>query len=576
MKKFSHQSDIFELSKNRRRVVLSLLLLLFLMLFSRALYLQQIKKDFLQNKGDGFSVRNEILHSYRGKIYDRNNKLLAVSSPTYDIGLSISNNITNENIRDIATILKINEKNLRQKIKNKNKGFIYIKRSVSPESAKKISELKIAGLNLDKQYRRFYPNRESAAHIIGKTNLDGIGHEGLEKQWDSILTGEKGHKKVVIDGGRRIIDDLHDFKLPKNGSDVFTTIDSRLQHTAYESLKKYIERYEAKSGSAVLIDAKNGDILVMTNYPSYNPNASVTNLDAMRNRSVTDTFEPGSTLKPISVAYALEKKKVGINEIINTNNGLLKVGQTYIRDDHPENELTIKDVIKTSSNVGAAIIGTRLSPKELWGAYDKLGFGKKIHSQIPGEVTGKLRTYTSWRDIDHSRMPYGYGVSVNLLQLTQAYTIFANDGVVLKPKLYTSEEIKVGEKVISQNVAKKMRSFMQSVVEEDGGTGGKAKIPGYTVAGKTGTAKKVINGQYVNQYVASFVGIAPSNNPKFILAVMIDDPSKDSYYGGTVAAPVFKDIMKDALKLYDVPYDKELNENLMNNMVKPQTGDAKL
>ena len=187
MKKFSHQSDIFELSKNRRRVVLSLLLLLFLMLFSRTLYLQQIKKDFLQNKGDGFSVRNEILHSYRGKIYDRNNKLLAVSSPTYDIGLSISNNITNENIRDIATILKINEKNLRQKIKNKNKGFIYIKRSVSPESAKKISELKIAGLNLDKQYRRFYPNRESAAHIIGKTNLDGIGHEGLEKQWDFIL-----------------------------------------------------------------------------------------------------------------------------------------------------------------------------------------------------------------------------------------------------------------------------------------------------------------------------------------------------------------------------------------------------
>ncbi len=576
MKKFSHQSDIFELSKNRRRVVLSLILLLFLMLFSRALYLQQIKKDFLQNKGDGFSVRNEILHSYRGKIYDRNHKLLAVSSPTYDVGLVITNNITNENILDIATILKINEKNLQQKIKNKNKGFIYIKRSVSPESAKKLSELKIAGLNLDKQYRRFYPNRESAAHIIGKTNLDGIGNEGLEKQWDSILTGEKGHKKVVIDGGRRIIDDLHDFKLPKNGSDIFTTIDSRLQHTAYESLKKYIERYEARSGSAVLVDAKNGDILVMANYPSYNPNASVTNLDAMRNRSVTDTFEPGSTLKPISIAYALEKKKVGTNEIINTNNGLLKVGRSYIRDDHPENELTIKDVIKTSSNVGASIIGTRLTPKELWGAYDKLGFGKKIHSQIPGEVSGKLRTYTSWRDIDHSRMPYGYGLSVNLLQLTQAYTIFANDGVVLKPRLYANEEIKVGEKVISPNVSKKMRAFMQAVVEEDGGTGGKAKIPGYTVAGKTGTAKKVINGQYVNQYVASFVGMAPSINPKFILAVMIDDPSKDSYYGGTVAAPVFKDIMKDALKLYDVPYDKELNENLMNKMVKPQTGDAKL
>jgi len=388
MKQFSHQSDIFELSKTRRRVVLAVVLILFSMLFLRALYLQQVQQEFLQLKGDGFSVRKEVLYSYRGKIYDRNNKLLAVSSPTYDVGISIKENPDLSKIKEIANLLDINQQELINKIKKKDKGFIYIKRSISPEKAKKLTDLKLTGLNLEKKYRRFYPNRESAAHIVGKTNIDGVGNEGLEKLWDKTLTGEIGHKKVLVDGGKRIIDDLQDFKLPINGSDIHTTIDNRLQHTTYETLRKYIERYEAVAGSAILMDAKTGEIIAMTNYPSYNPNSSITNLDAMRNRAVTDTFEPGSTLKPISVAYAMERKKVKTNEIIHTNNGLLKVGRTFIRDDHPENELTIKDVIKTSSNVGASIIGTRLEPKELWGVYDKLGFGKKANIGLPGETSG--------------------------------------------------------------------------------------------------------------------------------------------------------------------------------------------
>ncbi|MGA1000525.1 MAG: peptidoglycan D,D-transpeptidase FtsI family protein, partial [Methylophilaceae bacterium] len=434
MKQFSHQSDIFELSKIRRRTVLAVVLILFSMLFSRALYLQQIQKEFLQSKGDGFSVRKEVLHSYRGKIYDRNNKLLAVSSPTYDVGISIKDNPDLPKIKEIAKLLDINQQELINKIKKKDKGFIYIKRSISPEKAKKLTDLKLTGLNLEKKYRRFYPNRESAAHIVGKTNIDGVGNEGLEKLWDKTLTGEIGHKKVLVDGGKRIIDDLQDFKLPINGSDIHTTIDSRLQHAAFEALKKYIERYEALAGSAILMDAKTGEIIAMTNYPSYNPNSSITNLDAMRNRAVTDTFEPGSTLKPISVAYAMERKKVKTNEIIHTNNGLLKVGRTFIRDDHPEDELTIKDVIKTSSNVGASIIGTRLEPKELWGVYDKLGFGKKANIGLPGETSGRLSNFSLWRETDHSRMPYGYGVSVNLLQLTQAYSIFANEGLIVHPR----------------------------------------------------------------------------------------------------------------------------------------------
>jgi len=563
MKQFNHQSDIFELSKIRRRVVLAGLLILFISLFSRALYLQQIKKEFLQSKGNNFSIRNEILHSYRGKIYDRNNKLLAVSSPTFDVGINLSFKNDDKNIRVLAELLEIDSSQLIEKVNSKSKGFSYIKRSVSPEKAKKISSLGLKGLSMEKKYRRFYPNRESAAHIIGKTDLDGIGNEGLEKQWDSFLKGEMGHKKVLVDGGKRIIDDLQDFKLPKDGSDIHTTIDGRLQHSAYEALKKYVQRYDADAGSAIMIDAKTGDILLMTNYPSYNPNSSIKNLETMRNRVVTDTFEPGSTMKPLSIAYAMDSKKVKENEIIQTNNGLLKVGRSFIRDDHPHDEMTLKEVVKYSSNVGAAQIGVRLSPKELWGFYDKVGFGKKINIGIPGEVGGRLRNYASWRESEHARMPFGYGMSINLLQLASAYSVFANDGIHITPKLYLNKKPEIGDKILTPKTSNTMKNFMVSVVEEDGGTGFKARIPGYTVAGKTGTARKVVEGNYVKEYVASFVGIAPSTNPKFIMAVMIDNPRVDSYYGGTVAGPVFKDTMKDALKLYDIPHDKDIKENLL-------------
>jgi cell division protein FtsI (penicillin-binding protein 3) len=590
MKQFSHQSDIFELSKNRRRVVLSLILLLFLMLFSRALYLQQIKKDFLQNKGDGFSVKNEVLQSYRGKIYDRNNNLLAVSSPTFDIGLSISHklpkkhndqiadNLSKENISEISKTLKIDEKLLLKKIENKKKGYIYIQKSVSPETAKKLTVMRIPVLNFEKKYTRYYPNREASAHIVGKTDLNGVeGTEGLERQWDSILREEKGHKKVVVDGVKRVIDDLNDFKLPKNGSDILTTIDNRLQHIAYEALKKYIDRYEANSGSAILIDAKNGDILVMTNYPSYNPNGVVKSYDSMRNRAITDVFEPGSTLKPISVAYAMEKKKVKHNEIIDTKDGFIRVGGRVIKDDHPQDQMSVKEIIQKSSNVGATKIGQRLESKDLWGLYNKLGFGAKINVGMPGESNGRLPEYSNWKEIDHATLTYGYGVNMNLLQLVKAYTVFANDGLMIKPKLYKNDNFVETERVLSSSTSKIMKDFMKSVVEEEEGTGTKARIPGYTVAGKTGTARKYHNGEYSKDYFASFIGMSPSSDPRFIAAVIVDTSTKKSFYGGTVAGPIFKDVMKNALKLYDVPYDKEINENLMNNkVVKPKVDDVQL
>lgn len=589
MKKFSHQSDIFELSKFRRRLVLISLLFFLITLFGRALYLQQFQKNMLQNYGDSFIIKNEVLHSNRGKITDRNNHLLAVNSPTYDVGISLSvnnnlNKLANKELKNklekLASILQINKDQLISKIESKSKGFMYIKRGISPLKEQRLSKLNLNGLVLDKKYQRFYPEKEYSAHVVGHTNRDGVGNEGLEKKWDSTLKAEKGHKKVLVDGNKRIIDDLQDFKIPKNGADIALTLDKRLQHSAYESLTKYIKRYEAQSGSVILLDAKNGDILAMTNYPSYNPNlnskTSKKDLDHMRNRSITDSFEPGSTMKPISIAFALEQNKVTANEIIDTNNGLMKVGRREIKDAHPSKELSVQDIVKVSSNVGASKIGSRLSKKELWSIYNKFGFGKKINIGMPGESAGKLHMHDMWADADHATLPYGYGLSVNLLQLAQAYTVFANEGRMVVPKIYLDQKPNIGERVLSKKTSNQMKLFMQSVVEDEDGTGTKARIPGYSVAGKTGTAKKVINGVYEKEYVASFVGMAPSSNPKFIMAVMIDKPQGESYYGGTVAGPVFKEVMKDALKLYDIPYDRKVNKKPTNKNSQKIIEDAKL
>ena len=314
----------------------------------------------------------------------------------------------------------------------------------------------------------------------------------------------------------------------------------------------------------------------MTNYPSYNPNGVVKSYDSMRNRAITDLFEPGSTLKPISVAYAMEKKKVKHNEIIDTKDGFTKVGGRVIKDDHPQDQMSVKEIIQKSSNVGATKIGRRLESKELWGLYNKLGFGVKINVGMPGESNGHLSDYSNWKEIDHATLTYGYGVNMNLLQLVKAYTVFANNGLMIKPKLYKNDNFVETERVLGASTSKIMKDFMKSVVEEEEGTGTKARIPGYTVAGKTGTARKYDNGEYSKDYFASFIGMSPSSEPRFIAAVIVDTSTKKSFYGGTVAGPIFKDVMKNALKLYDVPYDKEINENLMNKVVKPKVDDVQL
>ena len=562
MKQFNHQSDIFELSSVRRRILLSIFVVMFVGLFFKAGYLLYDEKENLQNRGNNLSVRNEILQSYRGKIFDRNNELLAVSILSYDLGINKYRDIKNEGQKyeQLAKILNIPKKEIIQ-IENNNKNkFFYLKRTIPAEQAKEINSLKISGVVLEKNYKRFYPARESAAHIIGRMNIDGKGSEGLEKQFDNLLSGEQGYKKVLVDGKKRIVDDLSDIKLAKDGADIQITIDRRLQHQTYQALMNQVEKHDADSGSAVLIDAKSGEILAMTNYPSYNPNSSVKNYEFMKNRVLLDVFEPGSTMKPFALSAALETKKLDHNEVIFTPGGFIEVSGKKIRDDHPHESYSVREVIKYSSNVGASKIGYRVEPEKLWSYYDKLGFGKKIDIKLPGESSGFLRTYDKWMESDHYRINYGYSINVNVLQLAQAYSVFANNGNMIKPKLIRDNNESKSEKVFSEKTTNLILGDLVSVVHEKGGTGNGIKIPGYVVAGKTGTAHKYLNGSYDAGYYSSFVGLAPAKNPKFIMAVVIDNPKAISHYGGIVAGPVFKMVIKDALKLYDIPNDEDLSK----------------
>lgn len=561
MKQFNHQSDIFELSAIRRRILLSVFVLTFIGLFFKAVYLLHAEKENLQKRGNNLSVRNEVLQSYRGKIYDRNNELLAVSILSFDLGINKYRDINKESEKyeQLARILNIPKKEISRIEKNNQNKFFYLKRTISAEQAKEISNLKITGIVLEKNYKRFYPGRESAAHIIGRMNIDGKGSEGLEKQFDNLLSGEQGYKKVLVDGKKRIVDDLKDIKLAKDGSDIKITIDRRLQHQTYQALMSQVEKHDADSGSAVLIDAKSGEILAMSNYPSYNPNASVKNFEFMKNRVLVDVFEPGSTMKPFAISAALELKKLDHNEIIPTPGGFIEVSGKKIRDDHPHDSYSVREVIKYSSNVGASKIGYRVEPEKLWSFYDKLGFGKKVNVNLPGETSGFLRAYNRWMESDHYRINYGYSINVNVLQLAQAYTVFANSGSIIKPKLIIDNNTATkSEKVFSDKTANLILGDLVSVVHEKGGTGNVIKIPGYVIAGKTGTAHKYVNGSYDRGYYSSFVGLAPAKDPKFIMAVVIDNPKAISHYGGAVAGPVFKTVIKDALKLYDIPNDENL------------------
>jgi cell division protein FtsI (penicillin-binding protein 3) len=400
------------------------------------------------------------------------------------------------------------------------------------------------------------------AHLLGFTDVDDNGQEGMELMLQAKLSGKAGSERVIKDRRGHTVEDVASIRAPKPGGDLALSLDSKMQYIAYREIKLVVEQHHAKAGAIVVLDAKSGEVLALANWPSYNPNnrANV-DLKAMRNHAVTDQFEPGSTMKPFTVATALEAGKVTPQTVINTEHGVYTVGGRKIHDSHPEAFLTVSQVIQKSSNVGASKIALSLPPETFWRSLSEVGFGAQTGSAFPGEAAGKLRDYKKWQPIEQATMSYGNGIAVNLLQLARAYTVFANDGDLKAVTLLRQDAPTIGKKVFSQNTAQQVRDMMELVVQP-GGTAPLAQINGYRVAGKTGTSHKLEGGHYVNHYVASFVGLAPASNPRLIVAVMVDDPSGE-YYGGLVAAPVFSNVMGSALRLLNVPNDAPLGNVLM-------------
>lgn len=554
------QHRMVKLPAWRRRLLLIAILLGFLGLFARGVYLQSLHKDFLQKKGDARYSRTMTLPAYRGKIVDRNDELLAISSPVESIWASPPDmEINAKQKQALVKLLGLKTKEFDKKVANTQREFVYIKRRISPDLAAQVMSLEIPGIFMQREYKRFYPAGDVAAHVVGFTGIDDNGQEGFELAKNAHLSGKSGSRRVIKDRKGRIVEDLEAVKVPQDGHDLVLSIDRRIQYLAFRELTKAIEKHKAKAGAAVVLDAKTGEVLAMVNLPTYNPNNPVNIKGKTRNRVITDMFEPGSTLKPMTAAAAMEFGDYKPETQIQTAPGYMAIGPAVIHDAHPHGILTVTEVIQKSSNVGSAKMALSLRKEALWSTFHQLGFGTPTHVGFPGEASGRLRNYKSWRPIEQATMSYGHGISLTLLQLARAYTVFANEGELKPVTLLKSNETPVGQQVFSAKVANDMKDMLELVVQP-GGTALRAQVAGYRVAGKTGTAHKLgPTGYEKDKYVGSFVGMAPASNPKLIMAVMIDEPTSGEYYGGTVAAPVFSAVMADALRMLSVPQDAPNN-----------------
>ena len=545
--------------------------LLFILLLSgmgaliiRAVYLQSIHNNFLQQKGNASSSRVVDISAHRGMIADRNGEPLAISTPVESIWVSPQDvEATPQQVNQLARIMGMDIKEVKNRLFDTTRDFVYLQRQLPPEQAEKIVKLGMPGVSLRREYRRYYPGGGITAHLLGFTDVDDNGQEGLELALQDKLGGKAGSQRVIKDRKGHIVEDVASIRTPKPGSNLMLSIDSKIQYLAYREIKLAVEQHNAKTGSIVVLDARSGEVLALANWPSYNPNnRAKPNLQVLRNHAVTDLFEPGSTLKPFTVAAALETGNVTPQTIINIENGVMLVGGHKIHDTHPEETLTVAQVIQKSSNVGAAKIALSLPPEKIWQSLNGSGFGTQAGSGFPGEAVGKLRDYKKWRPIEQATLSYGHGISVSLLQLARAYTIFANNGE-LRPVSWLKLDAPVnGKKVYSDATAREILAMLELAVLP-GGTAPLAQINGYRVAGKTGTAHKLEGGRYINRYISSFVGLAPASNPRLIVAVMINEPNNGQYYGGIVAAPVFSNVMGAALRLLNVPNDTRLGNVLM-------------
>ncbi len=546
----------------RSRVVLFVLFAAFAALGARALWLQGMSTTFLQKQGKSRYERTLELPATRGKIMDRNGQVLASSLPVKAVWAIPEDVLASppEKLAELARLLEMPEAELRKKL-DSDRTFVYLKRQVEMDVIAKIEKLKISGLDTRKEYKRFYPQGEVMSHMVGFTNVEDVGQEGMELAQQKSLVGAPGSRKVIKDRLGRIVEDLGYSREPHDGKDLTLSVDSKLQYIAFTSVKNAVEKFNAQAGGAVVLDVQTGEVLAMANYPSYNPNDRRHLTGAqLRNRVITDTFEPGSTIKPVTVALGLETKRITPNTVFDTSPGRIVVTGKTIRDTHNYGVRDIGGIIQKSSNIGVVKISQLIPPQEMWEMYTKLGYGQAPRFGFPGPTAGRVRPWKSWRPIEYANMAFGHGLSVSLLQMARSYMIFARNGDIIPLSFVKVNEHPVGQQVISPKTAAQVRTMLEGVVSPEG-TASKAQVPGYRVGGKTGTAEKIVNGHYSRtDNIGYFVGIAPMSKPRFIIAVMIDNPHGALRTGGSVAAPTAADLAANALRAANVPPDSSVTD----------------
>ncbi len=558
----------------RSKFIVAAIAMGFVVLAARATYVQVIDNAFFQKQGEVRYMRTLELPAYRGRILDRNGQILASSVPAPSIW-AIPEDIERDDpavqakLRQVARLLGMSQKDFDKKLKDEDKSFVWIKRQVDEPVAKAIAALDIKGIYQRKEYKRQYPEGEAAAHAVGFTNIEDIGQEGIELEFNKDLAGKAGSRRVIKDRLGRVVEDVGEQVAPIEGKDIQLSIDSKVQFFAYQKLRDAVVANKAKAGSVVVLDAVTGDLLAMVNYPSFDPN-NRKNLsgEQLRNRAMTDVFEPGSTIKPFTIATALELGRVTPQTVFDTSPGRITVAGATIHDDSNFGALTVEGVIEKSSNVGATKISQLMSAQEMWNAFTAVGFGQKPQVTFPGAVTGRLRPWKTWRPIEKATMSYGYGMSASLLQIAHAYTAFAHEGGIIPVSLLKTDAPAVGVPVFTPKVVGEVRKMLR-MAAGPGGTAPLAQTVGYSVGGKTGTAHKQVGKGYAsNKYRAWYTGMSPIDKPRIVVAVMIDEPSGGKYFGGLVAAPVFSEVVQQTLRIMNVPPDLAVKPEIVANGVK--------
>ena len=553
----------------RSKLIVGGIALAFLGLACRAAYVQVFGNAFFQRQGEVRFARTLELPASRGRILDRNGLILASSVPAPSIwAIPEDVEASAEQLAALATLLEMPLAELNKKLANEDKSFVWIRRQVDDPVAQKISALGIKGIYQRKEYKRQYPEGETAAHVVGFTNVEDRGQDGIELRFNKELSGRSGSRRVIKDRLGRVVEDVGEQVPPMDGQDIQLSLDSKVQFVAYQKLRDAVLRHKAKAGSVVVLDTITGEVLALANYPSYEPNKRQ-NLsgEQLRNRALTDTFEPGSTMKPITVGMALEAGRITPKTKIETAPGRFNIGGFTINDTHNYGTLTVEGVIQKSSNVGSLKIAQKMTPREMWDTYTALGYGQKPQIQFPGAVTGRLRPWKTWRPVEQATMSYGYGLSASLFQMAHSYTSFAHDGQIIATTMLKSSEPAVGVKVFSPENARALRRMLQ-MAAAPGGTAPLAQTVGYSVGGKSGTARKQVGKGYAsNKYRAWFTGMAPIESPRIIVAVMIDEPSDGNYYGGIAAAPVFSEVVQQTLRMMGVQPDMSVKPQIVTQAV---------